>query len=52
MNASSRRSRSTIDRQEQQRHRDDRDGRREQAAEQRFGQWQAHQYCSTGTPIT
>ena len=38
--------------QDQQRHDHDGDSRREQAAEQRFGQWQAHQYCSTGTPIT
>ena len=51
-NASSRRSRKTIEQQDQQRRDDDGDSRREQSAEQGFGQRQAHQYCSTGTPIT
>ncbi len=41
------------DRQQDQQRRDhDGDNRREQSAEQGFRQRQAHQYCSTGTPIT
>ena len=51
-NASSRRSRNTIEQENQQRHRDNGHRRREQASEQGFRQRQAHQCCSTGTPIT